>query len=116
MMSRVGTTFGIALLTAVYLSAVTANISFATRLSPDLTKAAQSVFPEAKVRLDGALQTKDGGLYLLLLPTDAGGKKPLKDKGQVDSVFPDRASSKTPDVILYTNGAMHVRVLAKGEA
>lgn len=93
-----------------------ASGSLATRLSPEVVKAAQSVAADAKVRLDGALQTKNGGLYLLLKPSEAGGKKPIKDKGSVESVFPDKASGKVPDVILYSNGLAHVRVVNKGEA
>jgi YVTN family beta-propeller protein len=115
-MSRAGTTFGITILSTLYLLGVCAGSSFATRLSPDVTKSAQIVEPEAKVRLDGALQTKDGGLYLLLMPSDAGGKKPVKDKAAIETVFPDKATGKAAEVILYTNGLAHVRVVTKGEA
>lgn len=46
----------------------------ATRLAPELKSALQAQFPDAKFRLDGAVETKNG-LYLLLKPA-----KPASDK------------------------------------
>jgi len=83
----------------------------ATRLSPELAKAAESAMPGSKIRLDGALQTKHGGLFLLLMPRDAGKKS--KDKVEVEALLP---SENQQDIILYTNGWAHVRVAPKGEA
>lgn len=83
-----------------------------TRLSPEFTKAAGVAVPAAKIRLDGALQTKHGELYLLLMAPDAAKKG--KDKGaSVDVALPN---SEKPDVIIYSNGSAHIRVLPKGEA
>jgi YVTN family beta-propeller protein len=87
----------------------TAGGALATRLSPDITKASQTLVPDAKVRLDGALQGKHGELYVLLLPAKAS----APDKGKVDSVFPEKG---VPEVILYSNGMAHVKVQQKGDA
>jgi YVTN family beta-propeller protein len=111
-MSKRATTLGIATLAAAVIFATNVSLVSATRLSPEIEKSGQSVVPDAKVRLDGALQSKHGELFLLLLPSEAGGKKP-KDKGEVEAVFP---SKEKPDVIFYTNGMAHIRVLPKGEA
>ncbi len=83
----------------------------ATRLSPELAKAAESAMPGSKIRLDGALQTKHGGLFLLLMPQDAGKKS--KDKVEVEALLP---TENQQDIILYTNGWAHVRVAPKGDA
>jgi YVTN family beta-propeller protein len=64
--------------------------------------------------LDGGFEAK-GQMYLLLLPADAD-KKPPKDKAQIETMFPEKATGKPADVILYTNGMAHVRVQRKGEA
>lgn len=86
--------------------------SFGTRLSPELNKSALNAVPNASIRLDGALQTKDGRMYLLLMPPDAAAKKG-REKADVVAVLPD---PQHPDLILYANGWAHVRVLPKGEA
>lgn len=83
----------------------------ATRLSPELTKAAETALPGGKIRLDGALQGPRGELYLLLMPADPNAAK--KSKAGLDAVLP---SPEKPELILYTNGWAHVRVLPKGEA
>lgn len=113
-MSKRGTILGIASLITVCLLLGSGACSLATKLSPDLTKTLQSNFADAKIRLDGGVEAK-GEMYLLLLPASADKKSP-KDKAQIESMYPEKATGKNPDVILYTNGMAHVRVEHKGEA
>ena len=82
----------------------------ATRLSPELSRSALALFDDAKVRLDGSIQTHTGEIYLPLVPSTP---PPKKTKSDVDATIP---SAKAPDVVLYTDGWAHVRVLRKGEA
>src|SRR5207302_1406336 len=95
-------------LTALLTAAYALPFANATRLPTDMPKAA-SIAIGGKVRLDGAVETADGQLYLLLVP-------PLKDqkknKVDIDSEFPN---AKQPDVVLYSNGWAHVRVSKRGD-
>jgi len=64
--------------------------AWATRLAPELKVAVLAQFPEAKIRLDGAIETKEGRLYLPLQPAvaktspdkTAGGNSALDKTGQ----------------------------------
>jgi YVTN family beta-propeller protein len=100
-----------AFLFLLMVSLAVPELAHATRLTPELTKAAQTAIPGAKVRLDGALQTARGQLYALLMPAGAAAKKP--GKVEVEAILP---SATNPDVIVYSNGWAHVRVLPRGEA
>ena len=85
------------------------QFAFATRLSPELSKTALSLFDDGKVRLDGSIQTRQGELYLPLLP----GVPQKKTRSEVEVAIP---SQKAPDVVFYTDGWAHVRLLHKGDA
>lgn len=61
--------------------------AWATRLAPELKAALMAQFPEAKIRLDGAIETKEGRLYLPLQPVarppeKTTGNSPLDKTGQ----------------------------------
>jgi YVTN family beta-propeller protein len=88
--------------------------ALATRLPGDMDTAVLTTFGGGKVRLDGSLQTTDGRLYLLLVPPGKDKEKDNKKaKVEVDGAFPN---AKRPDVVMYSNGWAHVRVLKHGEA
>jgi YVTN family beta-propeller protein len=86
-------------------------VALATRLPDDLQKVALNAVP-GKVRLDGALESRDGALYLLLLPASKDNKK---GKADIESTFASR-DAKRPDIIFYSNGWAHARVTTRGEA
>lgn len=89
------------------LAIVSATPAFATKLSQDFKDYLGQQFPALRIRIDGALETKDGRLFLPLLPTNA----PKVERTQVHATFPDE---KNPDCIFYTNGWCYVRVVNKG--
>ncbi len=80
-----------------------------TKLPADLSDLVLSEFPGAKIRLDGAVDTGRGELFLPLAPTAA--KK--HGKAQLVSSHP---SPEKPDVLVYANGWCFVRVLKRGKA
>ena len=88
--------------------------ALATRLPGNMSTSVLTTFGGGKVRLDGSLETTDGRLYLLLVPP---GKEKEKDnkkaKVEVDATYPN---PKHPDVVMYSNGWAHIRVLKHGEA
>jgi len=100
------TSLTIALLTVLGFCAPDAN---ATRLPPELKAQIGSHMPQVKLfRLDGALQTGAGDLFLPLLPPV--GFKPTKSS-VVDTAFP---SEEKPDIIIFSNGWSFMRVVKEG--
>ncbi len=83
-----------------------ATPAFATKLPQEFKDYLGQQFPAVRIRLDGALETKDGRLFLPLLPANA----PKVERTQIHATFPDE---KNPDCIFYTNGWCYVRVLNK---
>lgn len=81
--------------------------AFATKLPQEFKDYLGQQFPALRIRLDGALETKDGRLFLPLLPANA----PKVDRAQVHATFPDE---KNPDCIFYTNGWCYLRVVNRG--
>jgi YVTN family beta-propeller protein len=105
-------------LSAFVLSATLISLSFilspqaafATRLTAELKTAVQAQFPESKVRLDGAIETKTGQLYLLLVPT-----KVPTDKKPASVLLQDRFPATEPaDFLCFSNGWCYLRVIKKG--
>lgn len=89
--------------------------ALATRLSPELTKAAQSEFDGSKVRLDGSLQRANGELYLPLLPAVGAAVQNKKNqKVAIESKYPPNA--EPADLVFFSNGWAFVRLLHKGDA
>lgn len=89
----------------------------ATRLSAELKAAVVAVFPESKIRLDGAIETKTGQLYLPLMPptpkvaTDKTAKPPPVAAIQLRAKFPE---TESPDALFFSNGWCYLRVIKKG--
>lgn len=81
----------------------------ATRLPGDMSKVAFAALT-GRPRLDGAIETTDGQLFLLLMPS---AKELRKGKIVIESMLPN---NKQPDVVMYSNGMAHVRVIKRGEA
>ncbi len=84
----------------------------ATRLAPELKSAVLGQFPEAKIRLDGAVETKAGQLYLPLLPLAV--KPPDKNAKavQVREKFP--VNAEVPEAVFFSNGWCYLHVIKKG--
>ncbi|HEY9732749.1 MAG TPA: beta-propeller fold lactonase family protein [Drouetiella sp.] len=93
-------------LTCALLAPIFASLfqqpALATRLSTEMKAAVSAAFPESKVRLDGALETKAGQLYLPLIPVPTKAvtdKKPadrgpaLRQKGAADKSVEDKSAS-----------------------
>ncbi|MBU6455606.1 MAG: beta-propeller fold lactonase family protein, partial [Cyanobacteria bacterium REEB67] len=80
----------------------------ATRLPAELVTVLKSTLPDVRIRLDGALETTDGQLYLPILPKAVSASKLVRLKETLP-VVPD-AKQKT-DIYLFDNGFTFVRVI-----
>ncbi len=80
-----------------------------TKLPSDLSDLVLSEFPGAKIRLDGAIDTGHGELFLPLTP--ASPKKHGKAQLAISHPTPEK-----PDVLVYANGWCFLRVIKKGKA
>jgi len=80
----------------------------ATKLPSELTTTLKSTFPECRIRLDGAVEAKDGEVYLPILPKVESGAKVVRLK----ETFPaaSGANSKA-DIYVFDDGYVYVRVL-----
>lgn len=92
---------------SVGLAILSATPAFATKLPQEFKDYLGQQFPAVRIRMDGALETKDGRLFLPLLPANA----PKVERTQVHATFPDE---KNPDCIFYTNGWCYLRVVNMG--
>jgi len=95
----------------LYISFVLVQPAYATRHSPELVAALKSLFPDCRLRLDGALETKDGDLYLPVLPAQALKKTPVK----LGEVYPLPAAKAKPQVLFFDDGVTFMRVLVTGK-
>ncbi|MBI2810855.1 MAG: beta-propeller fold lactonase family protein [Candidatus Melainabacteria bacterium] len=116
----------------------------ATRLSAELKTAVVAEFPESKIRLDGAIETKAGQLYLPLMPqaakvsADKSAKTAANSKPSTTAKTSTAAPSTTasssgtaasgapvqlrdkfpeteqPDALFFSNGWCYLRVIKKG--
>jgi hypothetical protein len=86
----------------------------ATKLEPELTKAAEHQLGLLRIRLDGSVEASGDRLYLPLLPTVPATAKKKDAKPQIESTYPPGWHS--PDVVFYSNGWAHIRLQRKGEA
>ncbi len=80
--------------------------SWALKLSSELKSAITKTLPVARIRLDGAIETKNNVLYLPLVPAKAqtNAKKEIIVKG----VFP---SLEAPEALLFDNGWCFLKVI-----
>ncbi len=75
-----------------------------------MTGPVQNLFPSSHVRLDGGLTTRDGDLYLALLPLSGAVKK---GRTELELSYPDE---KQPELVLYNNGMGFIKLHKKGDA
>lgn len=101
--------FAVALLLVAFTQVLPA---YATRQSPELVLALKSIFPECRLRLDGALETKEGDLYLPVMPPQVLKKPQVK----LLEVYPLQQSAKVkPQVLFFDNGVTFIRVIVSGK-
>lgn len=85
----------------------------ATRQSPELVTVLKSIFPDCRMRLDGALETKEGDLYLPVMPAQVLKKPQVK----LLEVYPLQQPVKVkPQVLFFDNGVTFIRVLVSGKS
>lgn len=85
----------------------------ATRQSPELVTALKVIFPDCRMRLDGALETKEGDLYLPVMPAQVLKKPQVK----LLEVYPLQQPVKVkPQVLFFDNGVTFIRVLVSGKS
>ena len=85
----------------------------ATRQAAELATTLKTIFPDCRLRLDGALETKEGDLYLPLMPAQVLKKTQVK----LLEVFPQQQAVKTkPQALFFDNGVTFIRVLVAGKA
>ena len=89
---------------AVYVAAISCTAASATRLPPDLKSAILTRFPDARIRLDGAIETKKGDLYLPLVPI-----KPPTAKAFLMERYP--VAGESVDILTYGDGWCFLRVI-----
>jgi len=82
----------------------------ATRLPGELASVLKSLLPECRVRLDGAVETKDGDLYLPILPPKPSAAKLVRLKETLPTVAKPDAKV---DWFVFDNGYIYARVIKK---
>jgi YVTN family beta-propeller protein len=86
----------------------TVRPALATRLPAALRNQIVEDFPGAKIRLDGAIETKTGELYLPVIPdADASGKN---QETKIES-----KTIREPNIFSCGNGWFYLRVLKRGQ-
>lgn len=85
--------------------------SQATKLPKDLASNLKSKFDKCTIRLDGAIQTAQGDLYLPLIPPSAKKKSETSDAFKLKQ-FPEQGQA---DAIFFANGWCFLRVLKAGK-
>jgi YVTN family beta-propeller protein len=88
--------------------AVLVQPALATRLPPALDTAIKSRFVDARVRLDGSIETKSGDLFL---PVIVPGANFTPATVKLEETFP---TAKNPDLLVYSNGWFFIRVRKRG--
>lgn len=96
-----------------FLIAGASSPCYATRLPAELSDMVLAQFPGSKVRLDGAIQTSRGELFLPLLPANPDKKNRYSGLPTLLTVHPNR---EHPDILVYSNGWSFLRVVAKGKS
>lgn len=99
---------------ALLLCAITQALpAYATRQSPELVSALKSIFPECRLRLDGALETKEGDLYLPVMPPQVLKRPQVK----LLEVYPLQQSVKVkPQALFFDNGVTFIKVIVSGKS
>jgi len=81
----------------------------ATRLPGELSSALKSLLPECRIRLDGAIETKEGDLYLPIQPAKPSTAKLVRLKETLPLAKPDAKV----DWFVFDNGYIFARVMKK---
>lgn len=81
----------------------------ATRIPRDVKEKIVADFPEAKIRLDGSIETKLGGLFVPLVPASEWKKR---TKNAMPLFLP---SSHNPDLLLYPQGWCFIKLTKVGK-
>lgn len=95
---------------AFLLSVALTGPAYATRLPGELASAIKSLFPECRIRLDGAIETKEGDLYLPIIPAKPSASKLVRLRESLPAVA--KADRKT-DWFVFDNGYIFARVIKK---
>lgn len=94
----------------IALSALSAAPVFATRMSPQIAKESKAVFgADVKFRLDGALETKGGDLFLPVLPRNYTSKDYAP--GKVLALV--HGKNKDLEAVVFESGLAFLKVLKK---
>lgn len=91
----------------------------ATRLTPELRAAVEKRFSGARIRLDGSVETKEGELFLPVIPgggTTSGASTSGATKSAVVTLEEAYPSALKPDALRYSNGWCFLRVLKTGNS
>jgi len=83
----------------------------ATRQAAELVTTLKQIFPESRLRLDGAIETKDGELYLPLLPPQIAKKTQVK----LVEGFTASAVGGKRQFLFFDNGVSFLRVITSGK-
>jgi len=92
----------------LFLCLIYAAPAQATRLPGELTSALKAVFPECRVRLDGSVETKDGEIYLPILPKNLGVAKIVRLK---ETFPPVPMAKRKTDLYCFDDGYIYLRVV-----
>jgi YVTN family beta-propeller protein len=106
-MARTNNNKTIALCTALTMAWFVARQADATRLPQELNAAILQKFAGARVRLDGSIETKQGEIFLPVVPDPAANAKTVT----LEEGFPDL---NKPDVLRFSNGWCYLRLFKNG--
>lgn len=98
----------VAFLAVLIIAAAFPVQALATRVPKPLGEAIQQRFPQARLRLDGAIETRLGELFIASIVPELAGRN-----GTVSLIesFPE---PKTPDLLVFSDGWCFLRVFKKG--
>ncbi|HEY9784282.1 MAG TPA: beta-propeller fold lactonase family protein [Candidatus Obscuribacterales bacterium] len=82
----------------------------ATRLTPEMREAVLKHLPDAKIRLDGSVETVHRELYLPLLPHDYETHK--SEKVHLSAAYPETG---IVDLLIFSNGWCYMRLHQRGK-
>jgi YVTN family beta-propeller protein len=92
----------------IYLSLLLFNCcssALALKLPGELKSSLPKLFAVSRIRLDGAVETKNGELYLPTIPNPGQGKK---GEGQIKAAYPNNTA---PEFLLFDNGWCFLKVI-----
>jgi YVTN family beta-propeller protein len=78
----------------------------ALKLPKELKLSVSKILPVARIRIDGAIETKNGELYLPAVPTHA--RQGNREEADLKAAFPNKT---TPEFLLFDNGWCFLKVM-----